>query len=434
MPGSTATKAVATTSLATMTRPNVSPVAAALAAVVRQMGVSVGSDPHRARASLTDAMAAGARGYRAEIDALVIAAEESIPAAMAVPGFDRSAAMQRLRDRGLSDDIAEFAIEAWHRSLGVATVGMAPLPTWTAPGEFAGATTPPDPPQSGAYRMVVSGNGPLGSGQPPPPVPLADPHVSVGQPVESSWSAGKLTALVLGVVAVLVVIPLVIGVAVVLTRDSTDPTSVTASSTAAMATSSVLPAAQGCPPTDGSAARATVFTSPFPDACTDPTTSYMARFVTTQGAFTVALAPQVAPKTVNNFVSLARWKFYDGLTFHRVVQDFVSQGGDPGGDGSGGPGYTFADELPLLDAYVAGSLAMANAGPDTNGSQFFIIPNDIGASSLRDPGRGEALYSLFGQVTDGMDVVTRINMVETDPATEKPITPVTITSVTITEG
>src|SRR5437762_3644278 len=108
------------------------------------------------------------------------------------------------------------------------------------------------------------------------------------------------------------------------------------------------------------------------------------------------LDPQMAPKSVNNFVSLARQGYYDGLTFHRVVPEFVIQGGDPDGTGRGGPGYRFADE-PVRGDYTLGAVAMANAGPDTNGSQFFVCIDDCTKKLTPN-------YNLFGHVVDGMDV------------------------------
>jgi cyclophilin family peptidyl-prolyl cis-trans isomerase len=127
---------------------------------------------------------------------------------------------------------------------------------------------------------------------------------------------------------------------------------------------------------------------------------YQAVIGTAKGTITLCLQPLLAPATVNNFVVLARNHFYDGLTFHRVVRGFVVQGGDPKGDGTGGPGYSFADE-PVKAAYTAGCLAMANAGPNTNGSQFFICSAD-------DTTKLQPLYNLFGFVQGGYDVVLRI--------------------------
>ena len=127
---------------------------------------------------------------------------------------------------------------------------------------------------------------------------------------------------------------------------------------------------------------------------------YRAVISTAKGSITLCLEPQLAPLTVNNFVVLARNHFYDGLTFHRVVAGFVIQGGDPKGDGSGGPGYMFADE-PVKAQYGPGCVAMANAGPNTNGSQFFICSAD-------DTPNLQPLYNVFGFVQSGYDVVLKI--------------------------
>ena len=148
--------------------------------------------------------------------------------------------------------------------------------------------------------------------------------------------------------------------------------------------------------------------------------------VTSMGEIVIALDPLAAPKTVNSFVFLARYHFYDGLTFHRVIQGFVLQGGCPLGTGTGGPGYRYADELPAAGRYEIGSLAMANAGPNTNGSQFFVIS---GPSGVNLP----PSYSLFGKVVKGLDVVDAIEKVETGRG-DKPVTDVIIESVTISEA
>ncbi len=163
------------------------------------------------------------------------------------------------------------------------------------------------------------------------------------------------------------------------------------------------PAGASCPATDGSSPHYTKFTAA-PGNCIDATKTYTVTMTTDAGVITVKLDPVAAPKTVNNFVFLAGYHFFDGTAFHRVIPDFVDQGGDPTGTGSGGPGYQFADELPKAGAYKAGSLAMANSGANTNGSQFFIVASDNGGTQLQPN------YSLFGQVTGGMDVVSKINM------------------------
>ena len=138
---------------------------------------------------------------------------------------------------------------------------------------------------------------------------------------------------------------------------------------------------------------------------------------TNHGAIAIELFDDDAPKTLENFLKLARDGFYDGVIFHRIIPDFMIQGGDPTGTGSGGPGYQFEDEFNDKKV-VRGALAMANAGPNTNGSQFFIVTTE--AASWLD-----GKHTVFGTVTDGMDVVDAISAVETD-ARDRPRTDVTI--------
>jgi cyclophilin family peptidyl-prolyl cis-trans isomerase len=145
---------------------------------------------------------------------------------------------------------------------------------------------------------------------------------------------------------------------------------------------------------------------------------------TNQGAIAVELFDEDAPKTVANFVKLAGDGFYDGVIFHRVIPDFMIQGGDPTGTGTGGPGYSFEDEINE-HRVVRGALAMANAGPDTNGSQFFVVTTE--AASWLD-----GKHTVFGRVTNGMDVVDGISSVETD-ANDKPREPVTIERVELND-
>ena len=166
------------------------------------------------------------------------------------------------------------------------------------------------------------------------------------------------------------------------------------------------------------------YSSP-PEMVIDPAKRYTAEIDTSMGSMTAALDPASAPKTVNNFVFLAREGFYDGVIFHRVIQGFVLQGGDPEGSGRGGPGYRFEDELPKAGRYEVGSLAMANAGPNTNGSQFFLIS---GPSGVRLPPQ----YNHFGKVVEGLDVVDQMEKVPTG-AGDRPKEDVVINSVTITE-
>lgn len=149
---------------------------------------------------------------------------------------------------------------------------------------------------------------------------------------------------------------------------------------------------------------------------------------TNKGDITIELFGSVAPNTVANFVKLAREGFYNGTKFHRVIKDFMIQGGDPLSKddtqmarwGTGGPGYTFADEITTQNKNVAGTISMANAGPNTNGSQFFINTKD---NNFLDP-----KHTVFGKVTEGLDVAMAISAVATGP-NDRPVEPVIITSV-----
>ena len=144
---------------------------------------------------------------------------------------------------------------------------------------------------------------------------------------------------------------------------------------------------------------------------------------TNHGPIEVELFDDDAPKTVQNFTKLAKDGFYDGVIFHRVIPDFMIQGGDPTGTGTGGPGYTFEDEFNQ-HKIVRGALAMANAGPNTNGSQFFIVTAD--ACPWLD-----GKHTVFGRVTEGQDVVDRISKVDRDDR-DRPRSPVTVDRVEIT--
>jgi cyclophilin family peptidyl-prolyl cis-trans isomerase len=159
-----------------------------------------------------------------------------------------------------------------------------------------------------------------------------------------------------------------------------------------------------------------------PQMAIDPAHSYTATIDTSAGTMTAELFASEAPKTVNNFVFLARDGFYDGVIFHRVISGFMIQGGDPTGTGRGGPGYRFDDE-PVTRKYSRGIMAMANAGPNTNGSQFFVMHADYGLPPN---------YTIFGRLTAGEDVLDKIARAQTG-AQDRPVAPVTINSVTIAE-
>jgi peptidyl-prolyl cis-trans isomerase B (cyclophilin B) len=149
-----------------------------------------------------------------------------------------------------------------------------------------------------------------------------------------------------------------------------------------------------------------------------------AKLHTNHGQIDVELFDDDAPKTVDNFVKLSRDGFYNGVVFHRVIDDFMIQGGDPTGTGTGGPGYTFEDEFNQHKV-ERGALAMANAGPNTNGSQFFIV-------TTKSAPWLDGKHTVFGKVTNGMDVVDEISKVPTDP-NDKPREPVTIERVELSE-
>ena len=184
-----------------------------------------------------------------------------------------------------------------------------------------------------------------------------------------------------------------------------------------------------CPAADGSSARTVTFAKA-PPTCIDAAKTYTAVVTTNKGAYTIALDAAKAPITVNNFVVLARYHYFDNTICHRAIPTFAVQCGDPTGTGSGGPGYTFADELPAAGDYKVGSIAMANSGANTNGSQFFIITGAQGAALSPN-------YSLFGQVTDGLDTtVTALDKLgNPDQAANgvPPLEQIIIQSVTITE-
>ncbi len=165
-----------------------------------------------------------------------------------------------------------------------------------------------------------------------------------------------------------------------------------------------------------------------PEFSIDVDKTYTAEINTTSGLMTVELFTDIAPNTVNNFVSLSEDGYYNNIIFHRVIKDFMIQGGDPSGTGHGEmgkyPGYEFEDELNNPIPYEKGILAMANRGPNTNGSQFFIMHTDYPLPYQ---------YTIFGKVTQGLDVIDQIAMVETD-ASDKPLNDVIINSITIKDN
>ena len=232
-------------------------------------------------------------------------------------------------------------------------------------------------------------------------------------------------------------IPLAIAVLwgiVLLVNRGNDTTTTPSTSTVAAATPVTAPGASikgetPCPAADGSSPQTMSFENAPPN-CLDPTKSYEAVITTNKGEMTVALDAVNAPLTVNNFVVLARYHYFDDTNCHRIIPDFAAQCGDPTATGTGGPGYTFADELPASGAYKVGSVAMANSGPNTNGSQFFIITGADGAALPPN-------YSLFGEITQGLDdTVKALNAAGNPDAAANGVPPledIVILSVTINE-
>ncbi len=164
-----------------------------------------------------------------------------------------------------------------------------------------------------------------------------------------------------------------------------------------------------------------------PEKVIDQNKNYTAILNTSEGVIEIALNSKETPITVNNFVWLSKKGFYNGTIFHRVIKDFMIQGGDPKGNGTGGPGYEFDNE-PFTGEYSRGTIAMANAGPNTNGSQFFIMHKDVPLP--KD-------YVIFGQVIKGLETVDKIATTQTtlggDGAMSKPVNPIKVNSIEIIE-
>jgi cyclophilin family peptidyl-prolyl cis-trans isomerase len=242
-------------------------------------------------------------------------------------------------------------------------------------------------------------------------------------------------------VTFLIVAVLVVGISLLITKPWKTTAAAPTTTTKPATTTTVKPAPTGgsgntspsaittsadCP-ADFSATLNKPSYSSYPPMTIDPSKTYTATVTTDIGPFTIKLDPKAAPKAVNSFVFLAKQHFFDCIIFHRVIPSFVDQTGDPTGKGTGGPGYEFADELPKTASpqYPLGSVAMANSGANTNGSQFFIVAGSQGESLQPN-------YSLFGTVTSGMAVVDKINAAGASSGT--PTTLHRMVSVTIQES
>jgi cyclophilin family peptidyl-prolyl cis-trans isomerase len=209
---------------------------------------------------------------------------------------------------------------------------------------------------------------------------------------------------------------------------SSDTTSATATTAFTPPTGRTITGPTPCPAEDGSEERVAQFEQT-PPTCIEDGVKYSAIIDTNKGSFTIELDAAAAPQTVNNFVVLARYKYFDGTSCHRAIPNFVVQCGDPTATGTGGPGYQFADELPQQGQYKVGSIAMANSGPNTNSSQFFVITGSDGAALPPN-------YSLFGQVTDGLDTTVPALDAAGNPENNgvPPLEQLIINSVTIVES
>jgi len=258
--------------------------------------------------------------------------------------------------------------------------------------------------------------------------------------LEAEWKAvqaakRRRSIIRFGIIAALIILAVVLYNLVTSGDDETVATAT--STTAAVAPTTVAPttaapttalpegSSADCPAEDGSSPKTTEFAAAQP-LCIDLAEKYVAEFSTTIGVFDVLIDPEIDQASANNFVTLARFHAYDGTIFHRIIPQFVVQGGDVAGlDGVGDPGYKFTGLRPNPGEYRIGSIAMANSGsdPSTNGSQFFVITGPSGVTLAPN-------FSLFGQVITGIDVPLAMQDVETGPG-DKPLTDVVLESVTV---
>ena len=263
--------------------------------------------------------------------------------------------------------------------------------------------------------------------------------------LEAEQKAAKRKQGVRRTVTIVIVVAVVVGLSLLITKPWHHSTTTAPTTTTKPTTTTTAPAPTGgsgdkspsaittsadCPANFSTTLNKPSYPS-YPPMTVDPTKTYTATITTDVGPITVQLDPKAAPKAVNSFVFLAKQHFFDCIIFHRVIQTFMDQTGDPTGTGTGGPGYKFADELPPTASpqYPLGSLAMANSGANTNGSQFFIVAGPEGESLPPS-------YTLFGKVTAGEDVVAKINAGGA-PASDSQGTPVTLhrmVSVTVSES
>lgn len=238
--------------------------------------------------------------------------------------------------------------------------------------------------------------------------------------------------LIRGLIGGIAALVLIMVAAAVLLNRSNSPAQAASKSPTASASSSVQPSPCGSPTPPPSAGKTKPQFKSAPEVTIDPSKTYTATIKTSCGTFSVDLFSKTATDSVNNFVFLADKGFYDGLVFHRIVSDFVIQGGDPKGDGTGGPGYDLPVTVtPGASFDAAGVVAYAHASTGGNGSQFFVT---LGAQPSLDPPQGK--YTIFGTVKKGLDVVQKIGSVPTVPGPDgspsSPSEPIFIESIKIT--
>jgi cyclophilin family peptidyl-prolyl cis-trans isomerase len=305
---------------------------------------------------------------------------------------------------------------------------------WPEPGRWA-------PPEAGGVLLPPLAHQRIEPPEPCTPAEPAEPVRSVASAEPSRPAKRKRSRLAVALIDAIGILLLILAIALVgksiadwrntNSKDKALPTSVAPTSVDPNAPPPTQPGRSisgvtRCPSSDGSEARATSFQKA-PPMCIDVTKRYRATVLTNKGALNLTLDAVNAPMTVNNFVVLARYHFFDNTICPRIIPGYLFQCGDPTGKGTGGPGYTFPDELPAPGQYKVGSIAMATSLPDTNGSQFFIV---LGSDGVALP----AKYSLFGQVDPSQQaVLTALSGAGTEQGTPTKEL-VTIESVVILEG
>lgn len=315
-----------------------------------------------------------------------------------------------------------IGVGAYNQRDDVVTVGVkdsAPETTATSPGK---TSTDSSGTANGSDATGAGGVAPL-SAEPT----TTDPSMTTGAAATTKATTTKATTTEATTTGLPTLITTTTSTEPSIPATTADRTTTTTTSTTT-AVSSAASREPACPVIDGSSPRTMAFSNP-PPVCIDDRATYTAVMETSEGTIKIELDNKGTPKTVNNFVFLSRYHFYDGLTIHRVVPGFIMQGGDPLANSNGGPGYKFADELPRKDGYDIGAVAMANSGVNSNGSQFFVVTGSTGKAL-------NGTYSTFGKVAKGTSVMKAIDALGVDPGANgvefPPKRKITIISMTIT--